>query len=79
MVSERHKTLLPGHREGIHMMEKKPLLGRFDEQWNLILPPEIQDILGYGTIEITVEGDCIVLSRAEPIYRCVWEPKQNRK
>lgn len=45
MVSERHKTLLPGHREGIHMMEKKPLLGRFDEQGNLILPPEIQDIL----------------------------------
>ncbi|GEN35017.1 hypothetical protein ADA01nite_24770 [Aneurinibacillus danicus] len=27
------------------MMEKKPLLGRFDEQGNLILPPEIQDIL----------------------------------
>jgi hypothetical protein len=60
-------------------MEKKPLLGQMDEQGNLVLPSEIQDILGYGAIEIAVEGDCIVLTKAEPIYTCVWEPKQNRK
>ncbi|AMA72479.1 MULTISPECIES: hypothetical protein [Aneurinibacillus] len=60
-------------------MEKKPLLGRIDEQGNLVLPPEIQEILGYGTIEIEVEGDCIVLTKTEPIYTCVFEPRRNKK
>ncbi|MFT9849378.1 hypothetical protein [Aneurinibacillus sp. REN35] len=60
-------------------MEKKPLLGQIDEHGNLVLPPEIQEILGYGTIEIAVEDDCIVLTKVDPIYTCVWEPKQNRK
>ncbi|MBN6186053.1 hypothetical protein JQN58_03505 [Aneurinibacillus sp. BA2021] len=60
-------------------MEKKPLRGQIDEQGNLVLPSEVQEILGYGTIEIAVEEDCIVLTKAHPVYTCVWEPKQNRK
>ncbi|GED13368.1 hypothetical protein AM501_21940 [Aneurinibacillus migulanus] len=60
-------------------MENKPLLGQIDEQGNLVLPPEAQEILGYGAIEIVLEGDCIILTKAEPIYTCVWERKQNKK
>ncbi|MED0709040.1 hypothetical protein [Aneurinibacillus aneurinilyticus] len=60
-------------------MEKKPLLGQIDEKENLLLPPEAQEVLGYGAIEIVAEGDSIILTKAEPIYTCVWERKQNKK
>jgi hypothetical protein len=60
-------------------MENKPLLCQIDEQGNLVLPPEIQEILGYGTIEFSIEDDCIVLTKAKPIYTCTWEPEQNKK
>lgn len=60
-------------------MEKKPVVCQIDEKGNVLLPAEFQDILGYGAIELVIENDCIILTKAEPIYTGTWDVKPNRK
>lgn len=60
-------------------MDKKPVVCHMDEKGNILLPAEFQNVLGYGVIEFAIENDCIVLTKAEPIYAGTWDVKRNRK
>ncbi|WP_047155272.1 hypothetical protein [Aneurinibacillus tyrosinisolvens] len=60
-------------------MEKKPIVCQLDERGNLVLPEEIKEVLGHGTIEVTVREGAVVLKKAEPAYTFMWDTSHKEK
>ena len=56
----------------------KRFICRVTEEGQIVLPPEIHELLGYGRVECETKEDRIILKKTAPDYVFQWTPASDR-
>lgn len=56
----------------------KRFVCRVSEDGQILLPPEIHELLGFGRVECEVKGERVILKKTTPDYVFQWTPASDR-